>query len=199
MAARVSRVERLTTFVRELDSPLPQVDPARAYQLVQADPASLHAFRAAEPKAMTERKLSVLLGRVGTDEQGWLVRDADGEWLGWCHLLRGSGPNSRIGHTLRLRPDDVFLYDDATVPRQRRRGVHGFTIARRLELARASGAARAVTTITNTNAASIASYRALGFVPRSQLVHLPRLGRTIELPLTPTWVRRLARGRRRRS
>jgi GNAT superfamily N-acetyltransferase len=198
MSRRVSRFERLTTFVRDLDNTVPQPDPDSGYILVPADARSLDEFRRAEPRALTDRKHGVLRDRLGTDESGWLVRSAAGDWLGWCHLVLGRGPNTRIGHELRLRPDDAFLYDDATLPRYRRRGVHAFTIARRLELAREAGAVRAITTITNTNAASIASYRTLGFRPRSQLVHVPSLGRTVELPLTPAWLREVARAGRRR-
>ncbi len=196
MSGRVSRVERLTTFSRDLDPALAMPRSAGGLLLVPATADALAAFHRDEPKAMTARKLDVLLARLGTDEQGFLVRDDDGDWMGWCHLVLGRGPNTRIGHDLRLRPDEAFLYDDATVPRHRRRGVHAFTIARRLEVARDAGAVRAVTTITNANTASIASYRALGFRPRSQLVHTSR--GTAELPLTPLWIRGVARAGRRR-
>lgn len=198
MSGRVSRVERLTTFVRPLDDPVPTPRSAGGLVLLCADADALAEFHHDEPKALTERKLAVLLARLGTDEQGFLVRADDGDWVGWCHLVLGRGPNSRIGHELRLGADEAFLYDDATLPRHRRKGIHAFTIARRLELAHEAGAARAITTIANTNGASIASYRALGFVPRSQLVHVPAFGRAVEVPLTPSWLREVARAGRRR-
>ncbi|WP_299445489.1 GNAT family N-acetyltransferase [uncultured Phycicoccus sp.] len=197
MASRTPRYERLTTFARDLTD-LPDPGPDRGYRLERADEALLAEFHRTAPKGLNARKLAVLRDRLGTDEQVWVVRDADGAFLGWCHMIAGSGPNSRIGHTLRLRADEVFLFDDRTLAGFQRRGVHAFTIRRRMELAREAGARRAVTTITNANAASRASYGRLGFTPRSQLLHVPALHRTVELPATPAWLREVARGRRGR-
>lgn len=197
MASRTLRYERLTTFARDLTD-LPDAGPDRGFRLELADETLLAEFHRSAPKGLPARKLAVLRERLGTDEQVWLVRDADGAFLGWCHMVAGRGPNSRIGHTLRLRPDEVFLFDDRTVADHQRRGVHSFTIRRRMEIARAAGARRAVTTITNANSPSRASYGRLGFVPRSQLVHVPALHRTVELPPTPAWLRGVADGRRDR-
>lgn len=196
---RRPRVERLHTYSRSTR----EVDPGRLpgdYELVVATPELLDQARAALPKILTERKYGILADRIaGGREQVFLVRDGHGTWMGWCHVIRGSGPNTRINHTLRLRPDEVYLYDDQVDPRYRRRGVHTFMILRRLQLAAEEGCSRAVTTITDRNKASIRSYKKLGFTGRSNLFYLPALGRAVELPLRPSWTGLPAALRRRAS
>lgn len=174
------RVERLRTYSRDLED-IPPAPRSVGRTLVAADAAAVEDFHAREPRAFSSRKREVLLGRLGTAEQVWLIKDEDGSWVGWAHTCRGSGPNSRIHHTLRLGADEVYFFDDATIPARRHQGVHAFGIIARLEAAKAAGARRAVTTITDSNQASIASYTKLGFAPRSILLHFPDLGRTVEL------------------
>jgi GNAT superfamily N-acetyltransferase len=196
------RVERLHTYARPTQGVVLH-DRTEAYELLEATPQLLDEARAGLPAILTDRKHAILADRLaGGVERVFLARDADGTWLGWSHMVRGSGPNTRIHHTLRLRPDEVYLYDDAVDPRQRRRGVHTFMILRRMELAAQEGCTRAVTTITDRNRPSIRSYKKLGFEGRSSLFHLPALGRSVELPLRPSWLRlpaavrtRAARGR----
>ncbi|MBK6886985.1 MAG: hypothetical protein IPH03_11475 [Tetrasphaera sp.] len=102
----MSRFERLTCLVRDLDNTVPQPDPDSGYILVPADARSLDEFRRARPQALTDRKHGVLRDRLGTDEAGgWCGRHNRRLQLGWCHLVLGLGPNTQIGHELRLRPD----------------------------------------------------------------------------------------------
>ncbi|MBR7742148.1 hypothetical protein KC207_02425 [Phycicoccus sp. BSK3Z-2] len=190
------RYEALTTYRRDLEDLPPTA--GSPFELVRGTAETLEAFHAANPKGLRPRKLEVLRSRLGTDEQTWLVRDGDGQWVGWCHTVRGSGPNSRIGHTLRLRPDEVFLFDDRTLVAHQRRGVHRFTILARMEMARRDGMTGAVTTISDSNGPSRASYGRLGFTRRSRLLHVPRLGRTVEVPAASRLLRGVAGGRRGR-
>ena len=190
------RYEALTTYRRDLEDLPPTA--GSPFELVRGTAETLEAFHAANPKGLRPRKLRILRSRLGTDEETWLVRDGDGQWVGWCHTVRGSGPNSRIGHTLRLRPDEVFLFDSRTLAAHQRRGAHRFSVLRRLELARADGATAAVTTISNSNIPSTASFLALGFTRRSRLLHVPRLGRTVEVPAASRLLRGVAGGRRGR-
>lgn len=178
------RIEHLHTYSRVIDEVDMPISLA-GMELVVGTETILQEVQAASPRMLTERKQKILRERIqgNEDVQVFFARTANGEWAGWCHLAWGHGPNSRIHHTLRLRPDEAFLFDDAVVRKHRRKGMHTFMILRRMQLASDRGSARAVTTITDSNAASTASFRKLGFSTRSHLLHVPRLRRSFELRL----------------
>lgn len=64
----------------------------------------------------------------------------------------------------------------------RRRGLHTFSIARRLELLEQDGVTEAVTIISRPNLASRTSYAPFGMVRRRELAYVPDLRRTFALP-----------------
>lgn len=187
MSFRSLLFERLTTFYLDLDVHAPLEHEFEGLELVRPSIADLYRLRLAEPEEFSANKMSVLEDRLATDAEVWLVRERAGDWAGWCHMAWGRGPNSRINHTLRMLPNEVYLFDDHTLVRFRRQGIHGFTVHERLAGARKRGAVRAITTITRGNSASVESFLKIGFRPRSQLLYIRPLRRSIEVPLNPAW------------
>jgi GNAT superfamily N-acetyltransferase len=176
-------LERLTTYFVDLDAVIPDTLLPQEYHLVRPTIDDLHSMMESNEHSFTMRKVAVLSKRLDGACDVWLIRSGDGHWVGWCHMIWGSGPNTRINHTLRLNRDEVYLFDDGTVPEHRRQGVHSFAISQRLRLARQQGARVAITAISMSNAASIASFERWGFKPRTRIYHLPLLRRSFEVPL----------------
>ena len=175
------RPEYLHTYAVAL-SGVPRTAEERGYRLVEATAENLDETKA-QYMEFSRRKHAILKDRLASgDEKCWLIVDADGEVTGYCHMAFTTQVNDRINHTVEVGPTQVYLYDDHVFKGHRRRGYHSFSIARRLELARDMGRTEALTTISDGNVASIASYTRLGFRPRRRLVAFPGLHRTLSLP-----------------
>jgi hypothetical protein len=166
-----------------------QVDPSKAgasppgYRLVEADEARLSELKATYPKELSDRKLGILRARIGSqDERCWLITDADGTLCGYCHLTLASTLNARINHFVEVGASQAYFFDDFVFKRHRGRGLHGFSIARRLEILQGLGRTEVLITIRKDNKASLASFWKFGPRRRHRLVYLPPLRRTIQLP-----------------
>ena len=91
--------------------PLRGASEKERFSLVRPTLADLTLLHVQEPHAFPERKLLVLQERLKEPQfHVWLVRDGEEQWVGWCHMTVGHGPNSRIGHTLVLAPDQAYLF-----------------------------------------------------------------------------------------
>lgn len=175
-------VERLTTYEREvLEIPSATGD----FTLAEVSDELIDEMAARFPDEVSPWRAGALRGDRESDVERWIIVGPDGRAQGWCHLVMGRGPNTRIRHTLVLDSTTGYLYDAHVLTPYRGAGAHQFSILARLERIRALGGTVAVTTISDTNLASIASFRKLGFMPRSRLLFLRPLRRSVERPLRP--------------
>ncbi len=176
--------EVLDTYVFPVQGPRPKVDPSRT--LEDATEAVLDQMRRDYPDDLNERKHRLLVERLQHPADRTLViRDEHGEPCGYCHLTYGDTENARIHLRLRVSPRQAYFWDDHVFVAHRRRGLHAFSIARRLELLAEEGKVRGVTMISRKNKASRASYAAFGARRTRQHVFLKDRGRTLTFP---TWV-----------
>lgn len=133
-------------------------------------------------KELNARKKAILASRIDHPTQTCWVILADGEAAGYCHVSWESTVNERIHHPVRLRSDEVYLYDSYVFRKFRRRGLHHFSILRRLELAAERGKQRAVTIISRTNTPSRRSFAGYHARRTGTLLYLPPLRRTLSWP-----------------
>lgn len=176
-------LERLTIYVMDLGGSIPDAPVPDQYLLVRPTIDDLHSMVKDNGQSFTAHKVAVLSQRLQSACDVWLIQSREGQWVGWCHMMWGSGPNARINHTLQLNSDEVYLFDDGTVPGYRRQGVHSFAISQRLRVAQHQGARFAVATVSMSNAASVASFERWGFKPQARIYHVPLLRRSFQLPL----------------
>lgn len=171
---------RLGVTAADLDDLAPDRWPDA--ELRELDAELLDAMAAARGTALSERKRGILEGRIGHDTQTcWVILHA-GEPAGYCHLSWTSTVNERISWPVRLRPTEVYLYDSHVFRPFRRRGLHQFSIARRLQLAAERGRPTGVTIISAGNTPSRASFRSFALRRTRTLLYLPPLRRTVSWP-----------------
>ncbi|OLT17220.1 hypothetical protein BJF80_03340 [Serinicoccus sp. CUA-874] len=176
--------EVLDTYVFPVHGPGPAPDPARS--LEDATEEVLDQMRRDYPDDLNERKHALLVERLSHPADRTLViRDEHGEPCGYCHITTGDTENARIHLRLRVGRRQAYLWDDHVFIAHRRRGLHAFSIARRLELLAEDGRTQGVTMISRKNTASRASYGAFGARRTRQHVFLKDRQRTLTFP---TWV-----------
>lgn len=176
--------EVLDSYVFPVRGPGPTADPARS--LEDATEAVLDQMRRDYPDDLNERKHGLLVERLQHPADRTLViRDEHGEPCGYCHLTYGDTENARIHLRLRVKPTQAYFWDDHVFIAHRRKGLHTFSIARRLEILAAEGTAEGLTMISRKNTASRASYGAFGARRTRQHVFLKDRQRTLTFP---TWV-----------
>lgn len=165
-----------------ISQPAPDNDAPRR-DLVPADKEQLQALGRQYRRELSRHKQGLLVQRLREPGQHcWVILADDGTPAGYCHLATQSTLNARINHMVRVAPHQAYFYDDYVFKKHRGKGLHTFATARRSEIAAAKGITEGLTTITSSNAPSIASYAKFGAVRRQTLVFLPLLGRTIRLP-----------------
>ena len=174
--------EVLYTFTmpaaRDVSSPLDA-----EFQLVEADIDKVHQMKTLYPALLSDGKYRVLLDRLEqTTERCYVIQDEQGAVYGYAHMALDDHINTRISHRVRVSDSQVYLFDDHIFKPHRRRGLHAYSIASRLRLAASMGRAEAITTISRTNTASIASYQRFGTRQTSTLVYFPLVRRTVALP-----------------
>lgn len=175
------RREVLDTFVFPVRGPGPSPDPAR--RLEDATERVLTQMRRDYPQDLTERKHGLLVARLANPaDHTLIIRDEEGEACGYCHLTYGDTVNERINLRLRVRPHQAYFWDDHLFMVHRRRGLHAYSIARRLELIAKDDRTQGLTMISRGNVASRASYAAFGARRTRQHVYLKKLRRTVTLP-----------------
>lgn len=175
-------IETLNTYALDTEAGLSHPNPG-GYTLHEASDDNLAEMKATHPDEFRDRKYGILRDRVGSgDETCYLVADGAGTWCGYCHMATTDNVNERINHLVPVGPTDVYMFDSHVFTDHRRRGLHTFAIARRLQLAHERGRTRALTTITSTNTASVASFEQFGLRRLRWLVHVPDLNLTLDLP-----------------
>ena len=181
LRASLRKRETLDLFAMPVPGPGPKADPARSLEDATAE--VLLQMRKDYPKDLNERKIGILLARLDDPaDRTLIIRDEHGEPCGYCHITTGDTVNARIRYRLRVRPHQAYLWDDHVFIAHRRRGLHTFSIARRIELLEQEGCTEALTIISRPNVASRTSYAAFGMVRRRELVYVPDLKRTFALP-----------------
>ena len=91
------------------------------------------------------------------------------------------------GFTLKLAPSRAYFYDTRTLERLQGNRLQGAGIRKRLEAARARGAARAVNCVDATNGTSRRNYEREGFRVIGDM-HTWRLFRKWHIARVPAWV-----------
>lgn len=162
----------------------PEADPLRS--LEEATAEVLTQMREDYPKDLNERKYVLLMDRLEDPaDRTLIIRDEYGEPCGYCHITAQDTENARISLPIRVRRHQAYLWDDHVFMAHRRRGLHGFSIAARLQLLDRERVTEAVTIISRPNTASRASYGRFGARARRALIYVPRLGRTFSVPSRP--------------
>lgn len=174
-------VEVLDLYVVPVNGPRPPSNPA--WSLENATIAVLTQMRDAYAEELDERKYGILVNRLDHPaDETLVIRDEQGEPCGYCHITGGETENTRIRYVVAVLPHQCYLWDDHVFRSHRRRGLHTFSIARRLELIAEEGRTEALTIISRTNQRSRASYAAFGAVRLRSLYHLPLVRRTVSVP-----------------
>lgn len=178
-----ARTERLTLYRFPVPPPEElarmRVD-GPAVELTPADDELIDRMKAQHPKLLNDRKERILRSRIGSMAEQCLVLSQGDDIVGYCHIARGDNLNERINHLVRLGPHEVYLFDTHVFKPFRGGGLHRASILARLERVAGEGMAGVVTVISDGNEPSIRSFRRLGAEPTARLVHIPRLGRTVE-------------------
>lgn len=157
---------------------LPETNRAR---LEPATTELLDSFRSTYPRQMSERKYAILADRINSStEQCWFIVTPSGVLSGYCHATRSDNLNARINHRVRVAGHQAYFFDDYVCRQHRRQGYHRFAITERLRLLAAEGVQEGLTTISNGNTASLASYRDFALAPVARLVYIPLLKRTFQ-------------------
>lgn len=178
-AARLCEVLDLYTFPAQ--GPWSPADPARS--LEDATAPVLSQMRQAYPEDLDARKYAILVDRLADpDDRTLVIRDEDGEPCGYCHITLADTADERIRYAVRLQRHQGYLWDDRVFVAHRRRGLHTFSIARRLELMAAEDRTEALTIISRPNLGSRTSYAAFGAVRQRALYYLPLCRRTVAVP-----------------
>ena len=186
--AETFTVERLTLYAFTLADTESTPHPGNIsseFRLINADRDGLDRLKKQHPSEFTDRKHGILRDRLSDNgEECYLVEDNDGNLCGYCHVALRDTLNARINYPVKLDPTEIYFYDDHTFRPHRRRGVHTFSIAERARRMHERGSVTGVTIISDSNTASISSYRQFGARPRRFLFHVTRLRRTISYSTT---------------
>lgn len=178
---RPGSVWRLYRYSFDLTAPLP--DAAPGPQLVDVNQPDLDEMRANCPD-LTDRKYEQLRERIGSsDISAYLIKDADGTWAGYCHLIYRRFEDHYLNHVVRMKAKEVLFVDDQVFRSHRRRGLHTFSVLRRCQLAQDRGARTALVVINDKNTASIATYRHVGIRPARRLFFLRPFRLMIQIPV----------------
>jgi GNAT superfamily N-acetyltransferase len=105
-----------------------------------------------------------------------IVRDASGDVIAMAWHTNRPFFVAEIDFTFVPR-NGVYLFGDYVTPAHRGKKLQRLLVRQRLAAAARNGAAIAYTIIHAGNAPSLASYRALGFVPTTRLTRTRWLGR----------------------
>ncbi|WP_109473112.1 GNAT family N-acetyltransferase [Ornithinimicrobium cavernae] len=179
------RREILDLYTFPVHGPGPAADTSRSLEDATAEVLDL--MREAYPKDFNARKHQLLLDRLTHPaDRTLIIRDEHGEACGYCHITDENTENARIRLPIKVSARQAYLWDDQVFARHRRRGLHAFSIARRLELLAEQGRTEALTIISRPNEASRRSYGAFGLRRRRVLIYLPALKRTFSVPATRT-------------
>lgn len=177
-----NRPEVLYTFSFPTQAEHPRAS-GDGYRLVEADEEMLGQLRARYPRQLSDHKHRLLVDRLSSpNERCWVIVDDAGELCGYCHVALSDTVNTRINHPVKVGPRQAYFFDDYVFTQHRGRGLHAFSIARRLEIAAGMGITEGLTTITKTNTGSLVSYGKFDLRPGATLVYLPPLRRTLTLP-----------------
>lgn len=129
---------------------------------------------------LSAAKYALLGQRIGSEkEQCLLIRGEAGELMGYCHTAYQDHYNSWSNLQVKLKPNEVYFFDDYIFKPYRGRGLHKFSISQRKKLALAKGYRFAITLIDKSNIPSRRAYAHQGFVPCRTVWHLPLLKRNI--------------------
>jgi len=177
-----NRPEILYTYSFSTHAGHPAADTS-GYALVDASEELLTRLRKTYPRQLSEHKHHLLVERLKSrSERCWVIADAQGDLCGYCHVALEDTLNARINHKVEVGPSQAYFFDDSVFHQHSGKGLHAFSIARRLEIVASMGVTEGLTTIAKKNAPSIASYGKFDLRPEKTLVHLPLLGRTLSLP-----------------
>ena len=152
--------------------------------LLEADAELLAALRERFPRDVDERKHGILIARLASPvERCWVIVDSDGVPCGYCHAAVASVLNARINAMVRLEPGQAYLFDSFVVRERRGRGLHGFSVARRMELLAEEGIDEVVTIISRGNTRSLAAFLPYGPRAVERLLYLPPVNTTLRMPV----------------
>lgn len=139
----------------------------------------LDLFRSTHPRQLTDRKYDILASRIDSEQDTcWFIRAANGKLVGYCHVSWSDTVNGRINHKVTVAPNQAYFFDSYVVRQDRQKGYHSFAIRERLRLLAERGIDEGITTISDTNANSLRSYRGFDPQPVLKLLYVPSLGRT---------------------
>lgn len=168
--------ERGTLWALELDDPSPALPaPSSAdatfSEVVAGDDAALAAIAAAmgaaDPGAMRERLAS---GRR------CFVATVEGRVAAYGWVSQGTERIGELERTMLMAPGEAYIWDCATLPVFRRRGLYGALLRHINGLLRDEGLRRLWIGASLDNTPSILGFRSAGFQPVITLAYLRVLG-----------------------
>ena len=169
--------ERGTLWALDLDAPAPAAsappvpptpDGITFGELTPDDAAILApAMDAADPQAVRERFAA---GRR------CFVAHVEGEIAAYGWVSQESERIGELERTMRMRPGEAYIWDCATLPSYRRRGLYTALLRHIVATLRGEGLRRLWIGASLDNTPSIRGFRSAGFRPALRLLYLRVLG-----------------------
>lgn len=131
--------------------------------LVSPSRRDLEALAETFGREMHEHKLGILLDRLANpDEECWVIRDRDGEDVGYCSVAWGDRFQESLNDWVRLEPHQFLVFDTQVLRRYRSSGLEEFSFQARCAIGRQRGRTEAVMVVRSNSRALLGLYRSLG-------------------------------------
>lgn len=164
--------ERGTLWTMDLDGPSPMATAVPAGVMFgEAQPEDTRELAAAmgvpDPQEVVQRFLS---GRR------CFVARVEGAIAAYGWVSEGAESIGELERTLRIQPSEAYIWDCATLPAFRRRGLYSALLRCIVGVLRGEGVRRLWIGASLDNAPSIRGFRSAGFRPVIKLIYLRVLG-----------------------
>lgn len=180
---------RLWAFERGVLWTLDLGDRAERAPVMPASPrASAAPLNCQEARPGTDEAEAALAQAMGLAESGeirrrfaagsrcFVARGDDGRVAGYGWVSRGEERIGELERTLRMAPDEAYIWDCATLPPYRHRGVYTALLLAMAEALRSEGARRLWIGAARGNRPSLRGFARAGFQPVASVAFLRALG-----------------------
>lgn len=179
---RLWTVERGALWALEFDDTLPAAAPRAAITCAEA-PLALANGEAALAQAMAMTGPAEIRRRLAAGSRcfvalsgGELSGERAGEIAGYGWVSRGAERIGELERWLRMQPDEAYIWDCATMPPYRRRGVYAALLRHMVSVLRADGVRRVWIGAARDNHPSLRGFARAGFHPVAGVVYRRALG-----------------------
>lgn len=127
-------------------------------------------------RAMGLAEASEIRRRFAAGSRCFVARVGDGDIAGYGWVSRGEERIGELERTLRMRPEEAYIWDCATLPPYRRRGVYTALLLAMADALRGAGVRRVWIGAARGNRPSLGGFARAGFQPVASVTFLRALG-----------------------